>query len=218
MSKVSIDKTGKTVDEAVQAALLEIGLELQDVEVQVLEEESKGFLGLGGKEAKVRVSFHTEDDPCDTIRMFLEDVLSQMELNPKVTVIEEEDIFKADIVTDDSGLIIGRRGEVLQALQFITSQVVSRAYDTHIRVLLDTENYRERHKEYLEDLAEKTAEKVIKTRRDFMLDPMSSYERRIIHTFLQENEKVMTYSVGEEPFRKVVISLGGNNKPRRNNY
>jgi spoIIIJ-associated protein len=218
MSKVSIDKTGKTVDDAVQAALLEIGLELQDVEVEVLEEESKGFLGLGGKEAKVRVSFTTEDDPCDTIRMFLEDVLSQMDLKPKVTVKEEEDIFKADIVTDDSGLIIGRRGEVLQALQFITSQVVSRAYDTHIRVLLDTENYRERHKEYLEDLAAKTAEKVIKTRRDFMLDPMSSYERRIIHTFLQDNEKVMTYSVGEEPFRKVVISLGGNNKSRRSNY
>lgn len=212
MSKVSIEKTGKTVDEAVQAALLELGLELGDVEIEIVEEESKGLLGIGRKEARVRVFFSTEDDPKETIKFFLEDVLSQMGLAPDVFVSEEEGFYKADINCNDSGLIIGRRGEVLQSLQFLTSQVVSRAYDTHVRVLIDTENYRERHKAYLEDLAKKTAEKVVKTKRDFMLDPMSSYERRIIHTCLQNRDNISTYSVGDEPNRKIVISFEKNGK------
>ncbi|MFA5340747.1 MAG: RNA-binding cell elongation regulator Jag/EloR [Clostridia bacterium] len=212
MSKVSIEKTGKTVDEAVQAALLELGLELGDVEIEIVEEEIKGLLGIGRKEARVRVYFSTEDDPKETIKLFLEDVLSQMGLAPDVYVSEEEGFYKADISCNDSGLIIGRRGEVLQSLQFLTSQVVSRAYDTHIRVLIDTENYRERHKAYLEDLAKKTAEKVVKSKRDFMLDPMSSYERRIIHTYLQNKDNISTYSVGDEPNRKIVISFERNGR------
>ena len=212
MSKVSIEKTGKTVDEAVQAALLELGLELGDVDIEIVEEETKGLLGIGRKEARVRVYFSTEDDPKETIKFFLEDVLSQMGLAPDVLVNEEEGFYKADISCNDSGLIIGRRGEVLQSLQFLTSQVVSRAYDTHIRVLIDTENYRERHKAYLEDLAKKTAEKVVKSKRDFMLDPMSSYERRIIHTCLQNRDNISTYSVGDEPNRKIVISFERNGK------
>ena len=212
MSKVSIEKTGKTVDEAVQAALKELDLELGDVDIEILEEETKGLLGLGRKEAKVRIYFSTEDDPAETIKLFLEDVLSQMGLSPEVTVTEEEGFYKADISCNDSGLIIGRRGEVLQSLQFVTSQVVSRAYDSRIRVLLDTENYRDRHRVYLEDLAKKTAEKVLKSKRDFMLDPMSSYERRIIHTCLQNNEYISTYSVGDEPNRKVVITFERNGK------
>jgi spoIIIJ-associated protein len=207
MSRVSIEKTGKTVDEAVQAALSELGLELGDVEIEIVEEETKGLLGLGRKEAKVRVYFSTEDDPKETIKFFLEDVLSQMNLAPDVFVSEEDGFYKAEISCSDSGLIIGRKGEVLQALQFITSQVVSRAYDTYIRVIIDTENYRERHKAYLEELARKTADKVIKAKRDFMLDPMSSYDRRIIHTCLQNRENISTYSIGDEPYRKIVISF-----------
>jgi len=216
MSRVSIEKTGKTVDEAVQAALSELGLELGDVEIEIVEEETKGLLGLGRKEAKVRVYFSTEDDPKETIKFFLEDVLSQMNLAPDVFVSEEDGFYKAEINCSDSGLIIGRKGEVLQALQFITSQVVSRAYDTHIRVIIDTENYRERHKAYLEELARKTADKVVKAKRDFMLDPMSSYDRRIIHTCLQNRENISTYSIGDEPYRKIVISFERDG--RRNNY
>lgn len=216
MSRVSIEKTGKTVDEAVQAALSELGLELGDVEIEIVEEETKGLLGLGRKEAKVRVYFSTEDDPKETIKFFLEDVLSQMNLAPDVFVSEEDGFYKAEINCSDSGLIIGRKGEVLQALQFITSQVVSRAYDTYIRVIIDTENYRERHKAYLEELARKTADKVIKAKRDFMLDPMSSYDRRIIHTCLQNRENISTYSIGDEPYRKIVISFERDG--RRNNY
>ncbi|HNZ40425.1 MAG TPA: RNA-binding cell elongation regulator Jag/EloR [Clostridia bacterium] len=216
MSRVSIEKTGKTVDEAVQAALSELGLELGDVEIEIVEEETKGLLGLGRKEAKVRVYFSTEDDPKETIKFFLEDVLSQMNLAPDVFVSEEDGFYKAEISCSDSGLIIGRKGEVLQALQFITSQVVSRAYDTYIRVIIDTENYRERHKAYLEELARKTADKVIKAKRDFMLDPMSSYDRRIIHTCLQNRENISTYSIGDEPYRKIVISFERDG--RRNNY
>ena len=212
MSKVSIEKTGKTVDEAVQAALLELGLELGDVEIEIVEEETKGLLGIGRKEARVKVYFSTEDDPKETIKLFLEDILSQMGLAPEVFVSEEEGFYKADISCNDSGLIIGKRGEILQSLQFLTSQVVSRVYDTHIRVLIDTENYRERHKTYLEDLAKKTADKVVKTKRDFMLDSMSSYERRIIHTCLQNRDNVSTYSVGDEPNRKIVISFERNGK------
>ena len=216
MSRVSIEKTGKTVDEAVQAALSELGLELGDVEIEIVEEETKGLLGLGRKEAKVRVYFSTEDDPKETIKFFLEDVLSQMNLAPDVFVSEEDGFYKAEISCSDSGLIIGRKGEVLQALQFITSQVVSRAYDTYIRVIIDTENYRERHKAYLEELARKTADKVIKAKRDFMLDPMSSYDRRIIHTCLQNRENISTYSIGDEPYRKIVISFERDGK--RNSY
>ena len=216
MSRVSIEKTGKTVDEAVQAALSELGLELGDVEIEIVEEETKGLLGLGRKEAKVRVYFSTEDDPKETIKFFLEDVLSQMNLAPDVFVSEEDGFYKAEINCSDSGLIIGRKGEVLQALQFITSQVVSRAYDTYIRVIIDTENYRERHKAYLEELARKTADKVIKAKRDFMLDPMSSYDRRIIHTCLQNRENISTYSIGDEPYRKIVISFERDGK--RNSY
>lgn len=216
MSRVSIEKTGKTVDEAVQAALSELGLELGDVEIEIVEEETKGLLGLGRKEAKVRVYFSTEDDPKETIKFFLEDVLSQMNLAPDVFVSEEDGFYKAEINCSDSGLIIGRKGEVLQALQFITSQVVSRAYDTHIRVIIDTENYRERHKAYLEELARKTADKVVKAKRDFMLDPMSSYDRRIIHTCLQNRENISTYSIGDEPYRKIVISFERDGK--RNSY
>ncbi|HHT94761.1 MAG TPA: RNA-binding cell elongation regulator Jag/EloR [Clostridia bacterium] len=216
MSRVSIEKTGKTVDEAVQAALLELGLELGDVEIEIVEEETKGLLGLGRKEAKVRVYFSTEDDPKETIKFFLEDILSQMNLVPDVFVSEEDGFYKAEISCNDSGLIIGRKGEVLQALQFITSQVVSRAYDTYIRVIIDTENYRERHKAYLEELARKTADKVVKAKRDFMLDPMSSYDRRIIHTCLQDRENVSTYSIGDEPYRKIVISFERDGK--RNSY
>ena len=216
MSRVSIEKTGKTVDEAVQAALSELGLELGDVEIEIVEEETKGLLGLGRKEAKVRVYFSTEDDPKETIKFFLEDVLSQMNLAPDVFVSEEDGFYKAEINCSDSGLIIGRKGEVLQALQFITSQVVSRAYDTYIRVIIDTENYRERHKAYLEELARKTADKVVKAKRDFMLDPMSSYDRRIIHTCLQNRENISTYSIGDEPYRKIVISFERDGK--RNSY
>lgn len=216
MSRVSIEKTGKTVDEAVQAALLELGLELGDVDIEIVEEESKGLLGLGRKEAKVRVYFSTEDDPKETIKFFLEDILSQMNLAPDVFVSEEEGFYKAEISCNDSGLIIGRKGEVLQALQFITSQVVSRAYDTYIRVIIDTENYRERHRTYLEELAKRTADKVVKTKRDFMLDPMSSYDRRIIHTCLQNRENISTYSIGDEPYRKIVISFERDG--RRNSY
>ncbi|HRU58293.1 MAG TPA: Jag N-terminal domain-containing protein, partial [Clostridia bacterium] len=114
MSRVSIEKTGKTVDEAVQAALLELGLELGDVEIEIVEEETKGLLGLGRKEAKVRVYFSTEDDPKETIKFFLEDILSQMNLVPDVFVSEEDGFYKAEISCNDSGLIIGRKGEVLQ--------------------------------------------------------------------------------------------------------
>ena len=212
MSKVSIEKTGKTVDEAVQAALKELDLEQGDEDIEILEEETKGLLGLGRKEAKVRIYFSTEDDPAETIKLFLEDVLSQMGLSPEVTVTEEEGFYKADISCNDSGLIIGRRGEVLQSLQFVTSQVVSRAYDSRIRVLLDTENYRDRHRVNLEDLAKKTAEKVLKSKRDFMLAPMSSYERRIILSCLQNNEYISTYSDGDEPNRKIVITFERNGK------
>ncbi len=207
MGNVSIEKTGKTVDEAVQAALLELGLELGDVDIEILEGENKGLLGLGRKEARVRVHFATEDDPSETIKLFLQDILSQMGLSPEVEVTEENRYYNANIECNDSSLIIGRRGEVLKSLQYLTSQVVSRAYNTRIRVFLDTENYRQKHRKQLEELAKKTAEKVVTAKRDFMLDPMSSYDRRIIHTVLQNENNVSTYSVGDEPNRKVVISF-----------
>ncbi|NMA34533.1 MAG: protein jag [Clostridiaceae bacterium] len=204
MSKV-IETTGKTVEEAVNAALEELVADIDDVEVTVLEEGSKGLFGIGSKQARVQVRLIM--DPAEEGVRFLESVFEKMNVNVDIEKYEDEDSVSLKISGKDSGIIIGRRGETLDALQYLTSLVVNRKSNRYKRMTIDIENYRKKREETLVRLAKRLADKVVRYRRNVSLEPMNPYERRIIHSTLQNNEYVETYSVGEDPNRKVVITL-----------
>jgi spoIIIJ-associated protein len=200
-----VEKSAKTVQEAIDSALEELGADIDDVEVEVLEEGNKGIFGIRSKSAKVRVTLKRSRS--DEAVQFLEDILSKMNVDVNIDKFEDEDSIQLKITGKDSGIIIGRRGETLDALQYLTSLVVNKQTDDYKRVILDIENYRQKREETLAKLAERSAERVIKYRKNVTLEPMNPYERRIIHSTLQSNEMVETHSIGEEPNRKVVITL-----------
>ncbi len=204
MSK-AIEMAGKTVQDAIDSALDELGAELEDVEVNVIDEGSKGLFGIGSKMARVQVTIKTtqNEDGVD----FLQSVFQKMNVDVDIEKIEDDESILLKVTGKDSGIIIGRRGETLDALQYLTSLVVNKSSDRYKRVTIDIENYRRKREETLIRLAERLADKVIKYRRNVSLEPMNPYERRIIHTTLQNNDYVETYSVGEDPNRKVVITL-----------
>ena len=204
MSKV-IETAGKTVDEAISAALEELGADIDEVEVTVLEEGSRGLFVIGGRQARVQVRL--KPDPAGAGLRFLEDVFGQMDVDVDVETLEDENSVMYRISGKDSGIVIGRRGETLDALQYLTSLVVNKHSNRYVRVTMDVENYREKREETLVRLARRLADKVVRFRRSISLEPMNPYERRIIHSALQNNEFVETYSVGEDPNRKVVIAL-----------
>lgn len=200
----TIEMVGKTVDDAVNAALAELNAKNEDVEIEVLEEGSKGFLGMGSKDAKVRVSL--KSTPQNKALEFLSQLFDVWGLNVKINTELDGDVLKVELDGDDMGVVIGKRGETLDALQHLTSLNVNTGDGDFIKVSLDTEGYREKRIKTLENLAAKLASKVAKTRHNVTLEPMNSYERRIIHASLQDNEFVTTYSVGQSPNRKVVIA------------
>lgn len=199
-----LDKTGKTIDIAIEAALQELGVAREDTEIEILEQPTKGLFGLGAKEALVRVT--VKDDPVATAKEFLQHIFAKFELDIEIKVKEEQDFTTLDLVGENLGILIGRRGETLDALQYLTNLTVSRKYQEKHKFILDAENYRGKREETLERLAKKLAAKVVDTNRSVSLEPMSPYERRIIHTVLQEYPGVRTFSEGEEPYRKVVIT------------
>ncbi len=200
----TIEMVGKTVDDAVNAALAELNAKKEDVDVEVLEEGSKGFLGMGSKDAKVRVSLKCT--PQNKAVDFLSGLFDVWGLNVKISTELDGDVLKVELDGDDMGVVIGKRGETLDALQHLTSLNVNTGDGDFVKVSLDTEGYREKRVKTLESLAAKLASKVAKTRHNVTLEPMNSYERRIIHASLQDNEFVTTYSVGQSPNRKVVIA------------
>jgi spoIIIJ-associated protein len=201
-----VEKTAKTVQDAISLALEELHTDRDSVEVEVLEEGSKGIFGiLGNKQARVRVTL--KETSADIAKKFLLDVLSKMKVDVDIEVEEVEDSVMIQIHGKDSGIIIGRRGETLDSLQYLTSLVVNKSTDEYKRVTIDIENYRQKREETLVKLAERLAGKVIKYRKSVTLEPMNPYERRIIHSSLQNNKNIKTYSVGDEPNRKVVIAL-----------
>ena len=205
MSQV-VEKTGKTVQEAISLALEELNADLDSADVEVLEEGSKGLFGIGSKVARVRVSLR------DILQnnhgeKFLKDVFEKMKVSVDIETQEDEESMTLRIKGKDSGIIIGRRGETLDALQYLTSLVVNKNREDYKRVTVDIENYRQKREETLVRLANRLAERVIKYRKNVTLEPMNPYERRIIHSSLQNNKMVETYSVGDEPNRKVVITL-----------
>lgn len=207
----SVETKGRTIDEAVAIALRELHATREMVEIEVIEEANKGIFGLiGGKEAKVRVSLI--NNVADKAQRFLEDVLSKMGVKADVKVNYEEQNKKlfVELNGDEAGILIGRRGETLDALQYLTNLVVNKGMDEFVRVTLDTENYRSKREEALRNLASKLAARVTKYKRSVTLEPMNPYERRIIHEALQGNTLVSTYSTGDEPNRRIVIAFRNN--------
>lgn len=203
----SIEVEGKTVEEALDKALEELNLTKEMVNVEVLEHGSKGLFNvIGVKHAKIRVTI--KYDYIEEARKFLENVIKHMDLDAKIDIIEEDNILRINLSGDNMGIIIGYRGETLDSIQYLVSLVVNKHYELpRKKVVLDTENYRSKREQTLKELALKSAARVIKSRKAFKLEPMNPYERRIIHSALQDNKNVNTYSEGEEPFRRVVIEL-----------
>ena len=199
-----IEGTGKTIDEALQDALKNANLELEQVDVEVLDEGSRGFLGLGAKPAKVRVT--PKDTPAIRAETFLRRVTELMGAPTDVEVTEGDDQLSIQLLGDDNGVLIGYRGETLDALQYLTSLYVNKNGDHYLRVSLDTENYRAKREETLSKLANRLANKARRSGRRVVLEPMNPYERRILHATLQGNPYVTTYSEGEDPNRRVVIA------------
>ncbi len=249
-----VEKTGKTVEEAVAAALEELGVTQQDVDVEILEEARRGILGIGSRDAKVRLTVRgtapaeaavaeaemaepapetTADTPEETAqetdtpqeqsldaeterqavasaaKSFLEALFQAMEMDLIIEkfVSHKEDAIILKLHGEGIGVLIGKHGQTLDALQYLTNLAANKGRKGWNRVILDAENYRQRRRQTLERLAQNLADRVKRTGRKAMLEPMNPYERKIVHVSLQNDPQITTYSEGEEPYRKVVIDL-----------
>lgn len=203
----SIEIEGKTVEEALNKALIRLNVERDKVDVEVLNHGSRGLFNvIGVKPAKIRVS--TKYDYIEEAHYFLNNILKCMNINSEITITEENNVVRINLSGDKIGLVIGYRGETLDSIQYLVSLIINKVHELpHKKVILDAENYRSKREETLKRVALKTANKVKVTGRVFKLEPMNPYERRIIHSALQGNTSVKTYSEGEEPFRRVVVEL-----------
>ena len=202
--------TGKTVDDAITEALINLETTSDKIEYEVIEKGSSGLLGMFNKPAKIRA--RKKASMTDNVRRFIEDVLTSMGISAELDIKfdEIEKSLEINMEGPEMGLLIGKRGQTLDSLQYLVSLVANKESEDYIRVKLDTENYRERRKKTLENLAKNIAFKVKRTKRYVALEPMNPYERRIIHSYLQNDKYVTTRSEGEEPYRKVIISLKKN--------
>ena len=205
-----IEISAKTVNDAITEACKRLSVPSESLEYEVIGEGSNGFLGIGSKPAVIRakekvIEITTEDKA----KQFLKEVFAAMKLTVVVTTKydEVEKNLDIDLAGDDMGVLIGKRGQTLDSLQYLVSLVVNKGSEDYIRVKVDTENYRQRRKETLENLAKNIAFKVKRTKRMVSLEPMNPYERRIIHSALQNDKYVTTHSEGEEPFRRVIVTL-----------
>jgi spoIIIJ-associated protein len=207
MKNVTIERA--TVDEAVKAALEELGTEKEEVSIEVINEPSKGLFGLiGSKNAKVKVT--VTNGPVERTEKFFDILLKKMDIIADYKVDFSDNVLKVDIVKineDDKGIIIGKRGKNLDEIQFLLNLIVNRGRQKYVRVIFNVEDYRAKREETLKKLANKMADKCRYYKHKVRLEPMNPYERRIIHSTLQDYEDIITYSEGEEPYRKVVIDL-----------
>ena len=202
-----IEISAKTVSDAVTEACQKLEVTSDKLEYVVVEEGSTGFLGIGAKPAIIKA--RVKGDVADAAKDFLKEVFDAMDM---VVVIdakydEENKNLTIDLSGDEMGVLIGKRGQTLDSLQYLVSLVVNKEAEDYIRVKVDTEDYRKRRKDTLENLAKNIAYKVKRTKRPVSLEPMNPYERRIIHSALQNDKYVTTHSEGEEPFRRVVVTL-----------
>ena len=203
----SVVKISKTVDEAVNIALEELGANKEDVHVEVLEEPSKGLFGLlGTRDATVKVT--VTNDPVEKAENFLNQLLVFMKVEGRAYVEKKDNCLFVEIIdisSSDMGIVIGKRGNTLDAIQYLLSLVVNKNTENYTKVILDVKGYRDRRETTLIRLANRMADKAKYSNRPVKLEPMNPYERRIIHSALQNVEGVTTYSEGEEPYRRVVI-------------
>lgn len=197
--------TGKTIDDAITEALVALGTTSDKIEYEVVEEGNSGLLGLFSKDAVIRAK--RKDTAEDTLKAFIVEVLEKMDMPavPEITVDEEEKVYNINLTGENTDELIGKRGATLDSLQYLISIVANKNTEEYYRVKLDTKNFRERRQKTLENLAKNVASKVKKTRRKVALDPMNPYERRVIHSYLQNEKNITTKSEGEEPNRRVVI-------------
>ena len=205
---LEVEKTGKTVDEAKQAALSELGVDPALVEFVEVVEPTKGFLGLlGGKPARVRAVVR-ELSPIEKAEKFLSDIFKAMKLDIEIEKSDSEDGTVFNLIGDNLGILIGKHGQTLDSLQYLSNLAANRGLtDNKVRIIIDIENYRSRREDTLRRLAMRLADKVRRTGERIVLEPMNRHERKIIHMALQDNYRVSTYSSGDEPYRKVVIEL-----------
>ena len=252
MSMDFSEKWGTDIDTAVELALADLKLTIDEVDVTVLEEPSRGFFGIGSKLALVRVEKKKTQEvkepekkekktvekaekaqtqktatpkkeeikkeievkeenlvPCEDHEalIFLKEVIKEMGLDLDITAKKGENSLYLDIQGKDSGTIIGKRGQTLDAIQYLTSLVANKESEVYTRVVVDAENYRAKREKTLEALANRLANKVVKTKRSVKLEPMNPYERKVIHAALHDHPKVVTRSEGQDPYRRVVIEL-----------
>lgn len=202
-----IDFTAKTVNDAITEACQKFVVTSDKLDYIVVEEGSSGFLGIGSKPAVIKA--RVKGTIADKAKDFLNEVFSAMNMVVVIEVKYNEDNrnMNIELSGDEMGVLIGKRGQTLDSIQYLVSLVVNKGNSPYVSILLDTENYRQRRKETLESLAYNLAKKVKQTKRNVVLEPMNPYERRIIHSTLQNDRYVTTYSEGEEPYRNVVITL-----------
>ena len=203
MKKVTV--SGKTVDEAVEAGLAKLETTKDNVEINVLEQPQKGFFGLLGVKPAV-VELHMKPDPVNDAIVFLRDTIDKMGVTASVEKEEKNEGILLNINGEDIGVLIGKRGQTLDSLQYLVNLVANRQSSNYQRIYLDAEGYRARRKEALETLAVRLSNKALRTKREVRLEPMNAHERKIIHTTLQNTKGVSTYSDGEEPNRRIVVT------------
>ena len=204
--------TGKPVNDAITNALIELETTSDKVGYEIISEGSKGVFGIGSKPARVKVWLKEEPKKAidEIVNEFLGKIFNAMDIQAKVSVLLNGDNVNIELTGDDMGILIGKRGQTLDSLQYLVSLVVNKYSDSYMRVKVDTENYRERRKATLENLAKNIAFKVKRTKRPVSLEPMNPFERRIIHSALQNDRYVTTKSEGDEPYRHVVVLLKKN--------
>lgn len=217
----SLEKTGKTVEEALELALSELNVSREEVDYEILEVPSKALFGfIGGKLAKVRVTVKPQQDvavrpvtvlnaidPVAKAKELLTNIFKTMKLDVSIEKMTNEEGVTLNFRGDDLGVLIGKHGQTLDALQYLVNLSANRDCEERVRIILDVEDYRKRRAETLSNLAVRLADKVKRRGEKVVLEPMSPHERKIIHMALQNDNRISTYSEGEEPFRKVVISL-----------
>ncbi len=216
-----VEFSAKTVDEALTEALIKLETTSDQIEYEVIEKETSGLLGLFSKPARIRVC--KKESVEEIVKNFLNKLFEQMNLEVEIIMNfdEEESVINIELKGSEMGVLIGKRGQTLDSIQYLTSLVANKGREDYVKIKMDTENYRERRKETIENLAKNIASKVKKTRKPAQLEPMNPYERRIIHAALQNDKYIETYSEGEEPFRRVVVNISkeyASMPPRRNNY
>ena len=209
--------SAKTLDDAITDSKVKLEATTENFEYEVIDKGSSGFLGIGSRPAKIRARKIL--NAREKAEEFLERVFDAMQISVNVNIVEnmDEKVMNIDLSGDDMGVLIGKRGQTLDSLQYLVSLVVNKDGEEYVRVKVDTENYRQRRKDTLENLAKNISFKVKRTGRTVTLEPMNPYERRVIHSALQNDKFVETHSEGEEPFRRVVVALKEGVKVRENN-